>query len=83
MILLISLLDEEYETFVLILINGKQTLNYSDVLAAFVNDEVRKKSKQSSSNSDSVESLTVRGRSSSRKGKAIVEDQSSDRVSEN
>jgi len=30
-ILLNSLPDEEYETFVLTLINGKQTLNYSDV----------------------------------------------------
>ena len=34
--------DEEYETFILILINGKQTLNYSDVLAALVNYEVRR-----------------------------------------
>jgi len=43
-----SLPDEEYETFVLTLINGKQTLNYSDMSAAFVNYEVRRKNKQSS-----------------------------------
>ena len=36
-ILLNSLLDEEYETFTLILINGRQTLNYSKVSAALVN----------------------------------------------
>jgi len=49
--LLNSLPDEEYETFILTLINGKQTLNYSDVSAALVNREVRRKDKQSSSNS--------------------------------
>jgi len=38
-----SLSDEEYETFILTLINDKQTLNYSDVLAALVNYEVRRK----------------------------------------
>ena len=39
-ILLNSLPDEEYETFVLTLIGGKQTLNYSDVSAALVNYKV-------------------------------------------
>ena len=39
-IVLNSLLDEEYETFVLTLINSKQTLNYSDVSAALVNYKV-------------------------------------------
>jgi len=68
-ILLNCLLDEEYKTFVLILINGKQTRNYSDVSAALVNNEVLKKNNQSSSKSDSAEALTVRGRSSSNKGK--------------
>jgi len=43
LILLNSLPDEKYETFVLTLINGKQILNYSDVLAALVNYEVRRK----------------------------------------
>ena len=45
LILLNSLPDEEYETFILTLINGKQSLNYSDVLAALVNYEVRRKDK--------------------------------------
>ena len=40
LILLSSLPDEEYETFILILINGKQLLSYSDVLATLVNHEV-------------------------------------------
>ena len=44
-ILLNSLPDEKYETFTLILINGKQTLNYSDVSTALVHYEVRRKDK--------------------------------------
>ena len=36
-ILLNSLPDEEYEIFTLTLINGRQTLNYSEVLATLVN----------------------------------------------
>ena len=36
-ILLNSLPDEEYETLVLIRINSKQTLNYSDVSVTLVN----------------------------------------------
>ena len=63
LILLNFLPDDEYETFILILINGKQTLNYSDVSAAFVNYEV------SSSNGTSAEALKIRGRGSNRKGK--------------
>jgi len=42
-ILLNSLPDEKYETFVLTLINGKQTLNYSDVSTALVNYKVRRR----------------------------------------
>ena len=72
-----SLPDEEYET-ILTLINDKQILNYSDVSLAHVNYEMRKKNKQSSSKSDSVEALTVKGKSSSKKGKS--DRQSSDRV---
>ena len=60
-ILLNSLPDEEYEIFVLTLINGKRILNYSDVSAALVNYEVRKKNKQSSSKSNSAEVLMVKG----------------------
>jgi len=38
-ILLNSFPDKEYEIFNLTLINGRQTLNYSEVLAALVNYE--------------------------------------------
>ena len=65
-ILLNSLPDEEYETFILALINGKQTHNYSDESSALVNYEVRKKNEQYSLKSDSAEILTVRGKSSSK-----------------
>ena len=41
-IFLNSLPDEEYETFTLTLINGRQTLNYNEVSAALVNYEVRR-----------------------------------------
>ena len=46
LILLNSLPDDEYETFVLTLINGKVSLAYNDVTAALVNYELRKKEKQ-------------------------------------
>ena len=68
-IFLNSLPYKEYGTFVLNLINGKQTLNYSDVSAALINYEARWKDKQSSSNGTSTEALTVRGKGSNRKGK--------------
>jgi len=42
LIFLDSLLDEEYETFILTLINGKQSLNDNDVSVALLNYEVRK-----------------------------------------
>ena len=32
-------IEKEYETFILTLINGKQTLNYSDVSTALINYE--------------------------------------------
>ena len=54
LILLNSLPDKEYQTFTLTLINGKQSLNYNDVLATLVNYEVRRKEKQSSSNGTDV-----------------------------
>ena len=57
-------IEEEYETFILTLINGKQTLNYSDVSAALVNYKVGRKNKLSSSNCTSTEALMVRGRCS-------------------
>ena len=69
LILLNSLPDEEYKTFVFTLINGKQLLNYNDVSAALVNYKVRRKDKQSSFSSTSAEALVVRGRGSNQKGK--------------
>ena len=69
LILLNSLPDEECEIFILTLINGKHTLNYSDVSATLVNYEMRRKDKQFSFNSTSVEALTVRDKGSNRKGK--------------
>jgi len=63
LILLSSLLDEEYETFILILINGKFSLSYNDVSATLVNNvnnEVRRKDKAYSSSSTTIEALTVR-----------------------
>jgi len=72
-ILLNSLPDEEYETFTLTLINGRQTLNDSDVSAALVNYEVRRKDKMSFSEGTSAEALAVRVRSSNRKGKGDYE----------
>jgi len=50
LILLSSLPDEGYETFVLTLINGKTSLNYSEMTTALVNLELRKDKKCSSSN---------------------------------
>jgi len=68
-ILLNSLPREEYETFTLTLINGRKSLNYSDVSAALVSYEVRRQDRLSSSRSTTAEALTVRGRSSNRKGR--------------
>jgi len=69
LLLLNALPDEEYETFILILINGKQVLNYSVMSVALINYKVRRKDKQSSFNGTSAEMLTVRGRGSNRKVK--------------
>ena len=56
LILLSSLLDEEYETFVLTLINGKSSLSYNYVSAALVNHEVKRKDKASSFTSTTAKS---------------------------
>jgi len=68
-ILLNSLPEDECETFTLILINGRQTLNYNEVFAALMNYEVRRQDKLSSSKSTSTEALAVRERSSNLKGR--------------
>ena len=61
-------LDDDYDTFVLTLINGKQSRSYNEVSTALVNHELKWKNKESSNNT-SVEALTVRERSSNRKDK--------------
>jgi len=48
LILLSYLLNDDYETFILTLINGMQSLSYNEVSAALVNHELRKKDKESS-----------------------------------
>jgi len=68
LVLLSSLPDDDYETFVITIINGKKSLSYNEVLAALVNNELRRKDKEPS-NSISTSALTARGRSSNCKGK--------------
>jgi len=58
LIVLSSLLGEEYETFALTLINGKSSFSYNDVLVALVNYEVGRKDKQFSSKSNSAEAFS-------------------------
>ena len=67
LILLSSLPDEEYETFVLILINDKASQRYNEVTGALVSYELRRKDRVSSE-SASGDALTVRGRSPNKKG---------------
>ena len=73
MIFMNSLPDEKYETFTLSLINGRQTLNYSNVSAALINYKVRRQDKLSSSEGTSAEALVIRGKSSNQKGKGDCE----------
>jgi len=70
LILLNFLSDEEYETFILTLINRKQSLKYNDVPVALVNYEVRE-DKQSFFSSTSAKTLVVRGKSFNQKGKGV------------
>jgi len=56
-----SLPDEEYETFVITLINDKASLSYNDVSATLVNHEVRRKDMEFSFSSTTEEALTTRG----------------------
>ena len=64
-----SLPAEEYETFTLTFINGRQTLDYNEVSSTLTNYETRRKERQPSQSSSSAEALAVRGRGSYRKGK--------------
>jgi len=68
LILLSSLLDNKYETFVLTLINDKSSLSYDEVSSTLVNHELRRKDKESSS-STLAKALTTRGHSFKWKGK--------------
>ena len=81
-ILLNFLPDEEYETFTLTLINGRQTLNYNEVSATLVNYEVRRQYRLSSHGSTSAEALAVRGGGSYRRAKVIMRDRSSGQILE-
>ena len=78
LILLNSLPNEEYETFVLTLINSKQSLNYNDMLVALIDYEVRRKDKQSSSNGTSAKALMVRAEVPIGRVKTSVRDQGSE-----
>jgi len=70
--LLSSLPDEEYDTFILTLINSKKSLSYNEASTALVNHEFRKKNKQSSI-STSAEILAARKFGSNhRKGKGDI-----------
>ena len=59
LIMLSSLLNDEYETFVLTLINDKSSLNNNEVSSALVNHKLRRNDKESSNNT-SAEALTAR-----------------------
>jgi len=61
-LILLSSLPDDYETFILTLINCKQSLSYNKVSAALVNPELRQKDKESSNNT-LPEALTARGKS--------------------
>jgi len=58
LIFLSSLPDEDYKTFVLTLINGKQSLGSNEVSSTLVNHELRRKDKELSNNT-SAEALTI------------------------
>ena len=63
LILLSSLPNEGYETFVLVLINGRTFLSYKEVTIALMNLELRSKDTESSFGDTSADILTV-GRAS-------------------
>jgi len=74
LIFLSPLLNDKYETFVLILINDKSSISYDEVSAALMNHGLRKD--KESSSSTAAEALTLRGKNSKRKAKEIEKDQS-------
>ena len=60
LILLSSLPDEGYETFVLTLINERTSLSYNEVTTTLMNLELRRKDKKSSFSDTSAEVLAAR-----------------------
>ena len=66
-ILLNSLPDERYETFILTLINKRTSLSYSEVTTALVKLELRRKDKEFFGGT-LAEAVTVSGRSSNQRG---------------
>lgn len=67
LVLLSSLSDDEYETFVLTLINRRSALKFNEVAAALFAYDERRKDKQTAHTS-SGEALSPRGRSPIRRG---------------
>jgi len=65
--MLSSLPDDDYETFFLTLINGKQSLSCNEVSVALV--KLKRKDNESP-NGTSTEALIIRGRSFNQKGKS-------------
>ena len=63
LILLSSLPDEGYETFVLTLINRRKSLSYNKVITALVSLDLRRKDNECSTSDTSVEVLASRGSS--------------------
>ena len=63
LILLSSLPDEGYTTFVLTLINGRTSFSYKEVITALVNLDLRRKNKECSTGDTSTEVLIARGSS--------------------
>jgi len=58
LILLSSLMNDEYGTFILILINGKEPLSYNEVSATLLNHELRKNDRHSSISTSTEVSAT-------------------------
>jgi len=66
-ILLSSLSDDRYETFILTLINKKSSLSYVETTTALLNLDLRRKDKEFF-NDTSAKVLIVRGRSPNQRG---------------
>ena len=67
LILLSSLPDDGYETFLLTLINGRRSLSYKEVTTAVVNLELRRKNNECFTSDTSAEALTAKESSPNRK----------------